>query len=195
MIVLGIDPGLSGGVALIESGDSPRVILATGIPVFGQDAKRRVDVPRVLALLQPHKIDAGFIERAQAFAKQGASSGFIYGRAVGQLEACIMGMGIPFNVCEASAWKKTHGLIRPKEVDPEIWKKVVKKRSVERARFLFPDSYGFFPKAGDHGVAEAILIASHGLAVLQPRPKSYCPPSKKMDAIQPDLLDAGSDSV
>lgn len=195
MIVLGIDPGLSGGIALIESGDCPRVILATGIPVFGQDAKRRVDVPRVLALLQPHKIAAGFIERAQAFAKQGASSGFIYGRAVGQLEACIMGMGLPFNVCEASAWKKTHGLIRPKEVDPDIWKKVVKKRSIERAKFLFPDSHGLFPRQGDHGIAEAILIASHGSAVLQPQARSYSPRSKKASTTQPDLLDVETDSV
>jgi hypothetical protein len=190
MIVLGIDGGLTGGIALLEAGDHPRVIWAGNIPVFGHGAKRRVDVPRVLKILHPYKIRAGFIERAQAFSKQGASSGFIYGRAVGALEACIMGMGIPFNAVESTAWQRTHGLLKPKDVDAEEWKPGKKKRSLARARAEFPEAAEFMPLEGDHGIAESILIAAHGLKILQAPVASSSPHTKR--SRQLDLLVDGN---
>jgi hypothetical protein len=86
-----------------------------------------------------------------------------------------MGMGIPFNVVEPTAWQKTHGLIKPKDADPEEWKRGKKKRSLARARLLYPDAAEFFPLQGDHGIAEAILIADHGLRILQARSQTSSP--------------------
>ena len=45
------------------------------------------------------------IERAQATPKQGASSGFKYGRAVGPIEATVAGCGIPLTILEPRAWQ------------------------------------------------------------------------------------------
>lgn len=185
---------MAGGIALVESGDRPRLLFAMGIPTFGEDAKRRVDVLAVLRALQRYQIAGGFIERAQAMPDQGASSGFIYGRAVGALEACILGLGVPMTVIESSAWKKAEGLIKPKDVDGKAWSKVVKENSRQRALFVFPNGHDFFPLKGDHGKAEAALIARHGLALLQPR-RDTCPPhARKNTAIHLETVDEPADS-
>jgi hypothetical protein len=165
VIVLGIDPGITGGLALIESGERHRVLLAGDIPTLGEDHKRRVHVLAVLKFIRTHMPDHAIIERAQAMPDQGASSGFNYGRAVGALEACVQGLMIPLTIVETTAWKKAHGLIKPSDVDGKAWSKIVKENSRQRAIMLFPDA-PFFQRKLDHGRAEAALIASYGVQLL-----------------------------
>jgi crossover junction endodeoxyribonuclease RuvC len=155
MKVLGIDPGLSGGLAVVESGDRPRIIGIIDVPTTGEKAKRRVDVAKVLAFLWEHRPDHAIIERAQAMPEQGASSGFIYGRAVGALEAIVEGMQVPLTVIESTAWKKAHALIKRGKED-----------SRQRAIKLFPAAAGFERKL-DHNRAEAALIAWYGVMLLK----------------------------
>lgn len=95
------------------------------------------------------------IERAQAMPDQGASSGFLYGRAVGALEALVEPMMIPLTVIEPTAWKKSHALIKRGKED-----------SRQRAIRLFPGSAGFERKL-DHNRAEAALIAWYGIMLLR----------------------------
>jgi crossover junction endodeoxyribonuclease RuvC len=86
------------------------------------------------------------IERAQAMPKQGASSGFKYGRATGALVlACCK---IPMTIIEPTAWKKFHQL-RGSD----------KEASRQRALMLFPAAQALFARRKDHGRAEAALIA------------------------------------
>lgn len=183
MIALGIDGGLSGGLALIEVGERRRILFACRIPVMGEGPKKRVHVRAVLAILQKHKIDHAFMERAQAMPSidkngrkqgQGASSAFNYGRAVGATEACVQGMMIPLTFVEASVWKREQGLIKTDKED-----------SRQRAILLYPDC-PFWPLKGDHNVAEAALIGDHGLNKLL-SPTS--PARRKRTAPQLDLLD------
>lgn len=153
MRVLGVDPGLSGGLAVVEA---PRKLLGvSSIPTTGEAAKRRVDVVATLEWIRQHSPDAAVIERAQAMPDQGASSGFVYGRAVGALEACIQGLLIPMTVIEASAWKKANGLIGRGKED-----------SRQRALLLFPDGHGMLARKMDHNRAEAALMAAYGLLLL-----------------------------
>lgn len=160
MIVLGIDPGLSGGLALVascgpHSDGRPRLLAVTDVPTTGEKAKRRVDVAAVLEFVRRHPPDHAVIERAQAMPDQGASSGFVYGRAVGALEACVDGLMIPSTVIESSAWKKAHGLLKRQKED-----------SRQRAVNLFPGAPGFERKL-DHNRAEAALIAWYGVMLLR----------------------------
>ncbi len=157
MIVLGIDPGLTGGIAAVEGapGSAPRLLYAADIPTTGEKAKRRVDAIGVMKLIRSHHPDHGVIERAQAMPDQGSSSGFIYGRAVGALETCVDGLLIPLTVIESTAWKKAHALI-----------KTDKEASRQRAIRLFPSGHDFFARKMDHGRAEAALIAWFGLQLL-----------------------------
>jgi hypothetical protein len=187
VIVLGIDPGINGGLALIESGERPRVLLAGDIPTIGEDAKRRVHVAAVIAFIRKHPPDHAFIERAQAMPDQGASSGFNYGRAVGALEACVQGMMVPMTIIESSAWKKYHCLIKPAGTDGKAWSKIVKENSRQRAIHLFPDC-PYFARKMDHGRAESCLIAHYGLALLSQPALQTAPKRVVKAAMQPDLL-------
>jgi crossover junction endodeoxyribonuclease RuvC len=152
-IILGIDPGLSGGIAFLSAaaGQPRRVISADDIPVFGEGPKRRVDALALAKMIQACPPDFAVIERAQAMPDQGSSSGFNYGRAVGALEAVVLGMEIPLEIVEATAWKKTHGLI-----------KTDKEASRQKALLLFPDAHALLARKKDHGRAESILIANYG---------------------------------
>jgi len=81
--ILGIDPGVRGGLALVEINDgaAPQLLEAIDIPVTGVSAKERVDVLAIRAWVMAHQPQHAYIERAQALPKQGASSGFKYGRS------------------------------------------------------------------------------------------------------------------
>src|SRR5262245_64021370 len=89
--VLGVDPGIHGGLALVNicDGGAPVLVDAIDIPVTGVKAKERVDALAIRAWVQQHQPDHAYIERGQAMPKQGASSGFKYGRAVGAIEAAV----------------------------------------------------------------------------------------------------------
>lgn len=157
MIILGVDPGLSGGLSAVQAfpGQSVRLLASISIPTHGEKAKRRVDVAPVIGFIFSQKPDHAFIERAQAMPEQGSSSGFHYGRAVGALEATIEGMQIPLTVIESTAWKKAHSLI-----------KCGKEDSRQRALRLFPGTDAFARKL-DHNRAESALIAWYGAMLLR----------------------------
>jgi crossover junction endodeoxyribonuclease RuvC len=150
MRVLGVDPGVRGGMAIIEldNGAAPRLIDAIDIPVAGTGAKERVDaiaLRKRIALHQPH---CAVIERAQAMPKQGASSGFKYGRAVGSIESAITCSEVPLTIIEPTAWKK-HFRLNGKD----------KEGARQRVLQLFPSAHELFARKKDHGRAEAALIA------------------------------------
>lgn len=162
MIVLGIDPGLSGGLAIVAGAPGRlRLIEVIDIPTHGEGAKRRVHVAAALDFIQRHNPDRAFIERAQAMPDQGSSSGFIYGRAVGALEACAEGLGIRLDVIESSAWKKAHGLFGRDAHGEKLTTTQVKENSRQRAIQIFPSARGLDRKK-DHNRGEAALIAAYG---------------------------------
>jgi Holliday junction resolvasome RuvABC endonuclease subunit len=100
MNILGVDPGIRGGLAIVTiSADdaAPQLIDAIDIPVVGIGAKERIDIAALRDWVLSHRPSHALIERAQAMPKQGASSGFKYGRAVGAIEAVIAGCAIPAN--------------------------------------------------------------------------------------------------
>jgi crossover junction endodeoxyribonuclease RuvC len=150
MKILGADGGIRGGLAVIDivDGAAPQLIDAIDIPVAGVGAKERVDVLTIRDWIKAHQPQHALIERAQAMPKQGASSGFKYGRAVGSIEAVIACCEIPLTIIEPTAWKNFHGL-RGGE----------KESSRQRALMLFPSAHTLLARKKDHGRAEAALIA------------------------------------
>jgi crossover junction endodeoxyribonuclease RuvC len=150
MKILGIDPRIRGGCAIVivSDGAAPTLIDAIDIPVAGVGAKERVNVLALRAWIRQHQPDRAVIERAQAMPKQGASSGFKFGRATGALEATIACCEIPMTIIEPTMWKKAHHL-RGSE----------KEASRQRALQLFPAAHALFARKKDHGRAEAALIA------------------------------------
>ena len=151
--VLGVDPGITGGLAIVETIDVSIVVVdAIDIPTIGTGAKERVDVLAIRTWIEQHRPACAFIERAQAMPKQGASSGFKYGRATGSIEAAIALSGIPVEIIESSTWKRALRL-------PGKDKEAARQRALE----LFPAAHALLARKRDHNRAEAALIALHGL--------------------------------
>jgi crossover junction endodeoxyribonuclease RuvC len=153
MRILGVDPGIRGGVALLEG---PMLVWAIDIPVSGEKAKQRVNVAALrYRLMKEGRIDHAYIERAQAMPKQGSSSGFLYGRAVGALEAIILSCGIRLTIIEPTKWKKYFKLAGGD-----------KESARQKALMIFPTAHEFISLKKDHGKAEAALIALYGSSKL-----------------------------
>jgi len=153
--ILGVDPGIRGGLAIVAidaNGAAPQLVYAIDIPVAGMGAKERVDVLAIRNWIAQHAPQHAFVERAGVMPKQGISSGFKYGRAVGAIEAVITCCGIPLTIIEPTAWKKFHQL---RGGDKESGR--------QRALQLFPTAHDLVARKKDHGRAEAALIALSGL--------------------------------
>jgi crossover junction endodeoxyribonuclease RuvC len=152
VIILGIDPGIRGGLAIVGGDGVSTLVAATDIPTVGVGAKERVDVMAMRDWIMQYKPDFAWVERAQAPPSQGSSSGFKYGRSVGQIEAAVTLCGIPVEIAEPASWKR-------------FWRLPGKdkERARERALELFPDAHALLARKKDHGRAEAALIALYGL--------------------------------
>ena len=153
MKLLGVDPGIRGGLAIvsIDDGAAPQLIDAIDIPVTGVGAKERVDVLAIRTWIIAHAPQHALIERAQAMPKQGASSGYKYGRATGALEGVLACCEIPMTIVEPSVWKKFHQL-----------RGGDKEAARQRALQLFPAAHALLARKKDHGRGEASLIALFG---------------------------------
>jgi crossover junction endodeoxyribonuclease RuvC len=132
----------------MNDGAAPQLVDAIDIPVSGLGAKERVDGLAIRSWIETHQPQHALIERAQAMPKQGSSSGFKYGRAVGAIEAVIACCEIPLTIVEPTAWKKFHQL---RGGDKEAGR--------QRALQLFPAAHALLARKKDHGKAEAALIA------------------------------------
>jgi Holliday junction resolvasome RuvABC endonuclease subunit len=150
MKILGCDPGIRGGLAIVDINDgaAPQLVDAIDIPVTGIGARERVDVLAIRTWILAHQPQHALVERAQSMPKQGSSSGFKYGRAVGAIEAAITCCEIPMTIIEPTAWKKFHQL-----------RGGDKEGGRQRALQLFPAAHALFARKKDHGRGEAALIA------------------------------------
>jgi hypothetical protein len=148
--ILGIDPGLTGGISLL-CGDE---IESHDIPVVGGE----INIDEVLRIIRDaNPVDMGVVEVASSRPGQGISSTFKYGQAYGALQACVVACWVPLH-----------------RVTPAVWKRHFKlDTDKEKARALairFWPGCGYFNRKKDHGRAEASLIARYGLEVLWRRP-------------------------
>ena len=144
---LGIDPGISGALAIIEMVNGvPALVDAVDMPAVGSGAKARVDILAAAQWIAKHAPSTGYNERGQAFPGQGASSGFSYGRAVGAIEATVTLCRIPMILVEASVWKRRLNL-------PGKDKEAARQRALQ----LFPSQHALLARKKDHGRAEAAL--------------------------------------
>ena len=160
MIILGIDPGLSGGLCCFDED----TIEAIDIPTHGNGAKRRVDALSVRRFIKSWQPDMAFIERAGVMPRQGIASGFNYGRAVGALEAAVACSEIPIAIIDPSVWKRA--LNRPGGAEN-------KEAARQRAILLRPMFSHLFARKMDHGRAEAFLIGWYGASLQMGRPWTW----------------------
>lgn len=103
MIFIGIDPGKSGGIAVISSNDP--AIEVFPIPLAGDE----IDMVAIWMRLKRYCLGynmACYIEKVGAMPKQGVTSMFSFGFTTGALHAIVACLEIPRYLVTPQAWKK-----------------------------------------------------------------------------------------
>ena len=147
MLILGIDPGTSGGIAIVkvENKKLPTIIFGSKIPIVTIYGKKIIDTKRVVSKLNNFSLDIAIIEKVHAMPRQGVTSSFQFGRSFGSIE--------------------TLSYLHSKRVDyvaPAVWKKFLglgstKKDSLDLARLKFGD-LEYWKFKGNDGIAEVALL-------------------------------------
>lgn len=142
MQVIGVDPGQSGGIALLDRDG----LFAAKMPATEADLKLwfegNTKAPRFV-----------FIEQVGAMPKQGVSSTFKFGQSFGFLRGLIVGLGIPHEFVRPQVWQKALGCLTKGD-------KNVSKSAAQR---LWPN------ERFTHATADASLIAEYGRRILVSR--------------------------
>lgn len=108
MIVIGIDPGLDGGLAALNGEELHLQVM----PVVSVGTKREIDEQAVTNWLldYPPGVSEGsatrvFIERVTPF-KQGRTGAFTFGTGWGLIRGICAGMGFSYSLVRPQEWQK-----------------------------------------------------------------------------------------
>lgn len=151
MIHLGIDPGLKGGIAVIDE-QGELVQLA---PYKPETLLQLLSVDSFGNMVLDRPMHAT-IEKTQAFPGMGVSGAHNYGVGRGKIEGILMAFLIPYDLVAPSRW---HTIVAGAEG------KTPKARAWSRAQQLFPNHYQWFFTARGKvhdGLVDAALIAEYG---------------------------------
>jgi len=158
-VVVGIDCGLSGGIAHFNMGIFEGV---EKMPIVRGSGKRKIDWKRVHEILTNIAPDYIFIEE-QYSPKDKVQQGMKTNLANfgGIVAVCNI---VCYNVVivPATKWKKGYGLVNSKNRSP-LLKKVTKADSIAKANVMFGTNF----KKSQDGLAEASLIGWWGFKQLQ----------------------------
>jgi len=150
MIVLGIDPGQTGGLVLL---DTEGIRKAIPTPLIYPTKKPTLATTPLLYLFDGYyetTADYAVIENVHAMPAQGVSSSFQFGRMFGAIEAAAGMYANEIIYVTPQKWKKHFGLL-----------KTDKNASMAKATELYGNEHWGLKK--HEGVAEAALIATWGL--------------------------------
>jgi crossover junction endodeoxyribonuclease RuvC len=148
MKTIGIDPGCSGAVVLLDNGHPVEWEL---MPVLKVGKNTRVNGAALAAFLLPWADAHVYLEHVGAMPGQGSASMFTFGHAAGVVEGVLSGLGIPYTLVSPLAWKKRAGLIGTD-------KDAARSRAIQ----LWPAWRDLDTKAKGQAFADAALIAMYG---------------------------------
>ena len=153
MLIIGIDPGISGSICFFEDG---KILEVIEMPIMteGKKSKRQVNGSQVYNEIYK-RIEGSereirvIIEQVSAMPGQGVTSMFNFGQSYGVLKGICSAMQLPVFFVRPAKWKKYFNLINSE-----------KDASRTRAIEIFPYFSSELSKKKDSNKADAILIAS-----------------------------------
>ena len=104
---IGIDPGLSGAVAVINGTDSLQLFdMPTMTVERNGKAKRQVSATELAEILYTMKTESChvFVERVSAMAGHGVTSVFSFGRSFGMIEGILAALHMPVTYVAPATW-------------------------------------------------------------------------------------------
>ena len=154
MLIIGIDPGISGSICFFQDG---KILDVIDMPTMteGKKNKRQVNGAQIYNEIYKRvkKIENRnirvVIEQVSAMPGQGVTSMFNFGQSFGILKGICSAMQLPMYFIRPAKWKKYFNLINSE-----------KDASRTRAIEIFPYFSSNLSKKKDTNKADAILIAS-----------------------------------
>jgi len=154
MRIIGIDPGITGAVAVLSA--EGELLAAFDMPVFKINGKSKIDAHELGRFIARYAEDSRAIIEAVASSPQmGVASAFTFGKAAGMVEGALGACLIPFETVTPPVWKKHFKLTKDKD------------HARQRASRQWPRQ-DVFTRVKDAGRAEAALIALWGLEGVGP---------------------------
>ena len=155
MLIIGIDPGITGAICFFEDGELKDVI---DMPTMasGNKNKKQINGSQIFNEIslrtQNHKSENinVVVEQVSAMPGQGVTSMFNFGQSFGILKGICSAMHLPVYYVRPAKWKKYFNLINSQ-----------KDASRTRAIEIFPYFSSNLSKKKDSNKADAILIASY----------------------------------
>ena len=154
MLIIAIDPGISGSLCFFEEGKIIDIIEMPNM-ADGKKNKRQVNGAQIyneisLRIKNFQKEDIKVvIEQVSAMPGQGVTSMFNFGQSFGVLKGICSAMQLPMYFVRPAKWKKYFNLINTK-----------KDASRTKAIEIFPYISAQLSKKKDSNKADAILLAS-----------------------------------
>ena len=155
MLIIGIDPGISGSICFLDNG-TIKDVLEMPTMTEGKKNKKQVNGSQIyneislrIKTYEKKNIKV-VIEQVSAMPGQGVTSMFNFGQSFGILKGICSAMQLPIYFVRPAKWKKYFNLI-----------KLEKDASRTRAIEIFPYFSSNLSKKKDSNKADAILIASY----------------------------------
>ena len=151
MKIIGVDPGLSGAIAILENN---KVLSLFDMPVMpeGKKNKRQLNSAQLVKLLKDNisknEEKSVVIEQVNAMPGQGVTSMFNFGQTFGAIKGICAALGLPVFFVRPSKWKKHFELINSS-----------KDASRTKAIEMYPSLSNDLAKKKDVNKSDAILIA------------------------------------
>lgn len=145
MLVIGVDPGLSGALGILT--DAAEFVAVADLPVIRDHNLAWIDGGLLRGMILdysgPKRV---VIERVSAMPKQGVSSSFQFGVGFGSILGVVQSLGLPIEFVRPANWKRAMGLSADKHA------------SLHKARLLYPAAE--LTLAKHDGRAESLLVAT-----------------------------------
>ena len=154
MLIIGIDPGITGSICFFQDGKIIDVVEMPNMPE-GKKNKKQVNGAQIyyeisLRIIDTKKEDIKVvIEQVSAMPGQGVTSMFNFGQSFGILKGICSAMQLPMYFVRPIKWKKYFNLINSE-----------KDASRTKAIEVFPYFSSELSRKKDSNKADAILIAS-----------------------------------
>ena len=154
MLIIGIDPGISGALCFFEDGKVEEM-LEMPVMAEGKKNKRQINGPQLYNEISKRvnkfqkKDVIVIIEQVSAMPKQGVTSMFNFGQSFGVLKGICSAMQLSMHFVRPAKWKKYFGLI-----------KTEKEASRTKVIEIFPYISSQLSRKKDSNKADAVLIAS-----------------------------------
>ena len=154
MLIIGIDPGISGAICFFEKGEVLDVI---DMPTMaeGKKNKRQINGRQIFNEISSRIKSYSsndikvVVEQVSAMPGQGVTSMFNFGQSYGVIKGICAAMQLPIFFVRPAKWKKYFELINSQ-----------KDASRTKAIEIFPKISSILSKKKDANKADAILIAS-----------------------------------